>query len=88
MIRDKQIFDLIEQEKNRQKYGIELIASIKQTLEEPYCLTPIILLTGAGAESRAEEAIEKGAVACMDKPFDIDEFLGMVRSIFNGESPQ
>ncbi len=34
MIRDKQIFDLIEQEKNRQKYGIELIASENFVSEE------------------------------------------------------
>lgn len=66
--------------------GIELISAIKETLSKPYCNTPVIMLTGAGADSREAEAIAKGASACMGKPFDIDDFIKLVRKSLEGES--
>lgn len=66
--------------------GIELISSIKNTLDAPFCNTPVIMLTGAGHDSRANEALEKGACGCLGKPFDIDEFLDLVRGTLEGES--
>ena len=66
--------------------GIDLIVAIK-TLSEPYCNTPIIMLSGAGVDSREDEAIAKGAMGCMGKPFDIDDFLQLVSIAFEGDAP-
>jgi two-component system C4-dicarboxylate transport response regulator DctD len=66
--------------------GIELISAIKNTLDKPFCNVPVIMLTGAGYDSRSAEALEKGASGCLGKPFDIDEFLNLVRATLEGES--
>jgi len=39
---------------------------------------PVVMLTGAGFEERASEALAHGAFACFAKPFNIDEFLACV----------
>lgn len=42
---------------------------------------PVVMLTGAGFEHRAEDALARGATACFAKPFDIDAFLRVVEKV-------
>ena len=60
------------------KDGIELISDIRTSQSESFRDVPIILLTGAGYESRSAEALSKGATLCLGKPFDIGDFLDNV----------
>ena len=58
--------------------GIELIERIRATDAPRWANVPVILLTGAGFEERATEALERGATACFAKPFNIDDFIEAV----------
>ncbi|RMF84825.1 MAG: response regulator [Nitrospinota bacterium] len=41
--------------------------------------TPVILFTGYGTNDLRQEALRKGAYRCIPKPFDVEDFLTVVR---------
>ena len=60
--------------------GMELLESIGKSIDRgDMKRVPVILLTGAGFEERAKEALQLGAVDCFAKPFDIDDFVKSVK---------
>ena len=56
--------------------GLKVMEKIKET--DP--LLPVILLTGYGSLSTAQEAIRLGAFDYLSKPFDVDEIRKVVES--------
>lgn len=54
--------------------GIELLKRVQQTDME----TPVILISGRGAEQDPEDLIELGAFAYVTKPFNLDEIEEVV----------
>lgn len=44
---------------------------------------PVIIVTGAATVDNAVEALKRGAVALIEKPFDADKVLGTVREILS-----
>ena len=64
--------------------GLELIKGVRYLDAE----VPIILMTGYGSASLRQEAATLGVAHCIDKPFDIDEFLWTVSQLLpRGEVP-
>ena len=49
-----------------------------QTLA-PYAMTPIVVVSAQSADSAADRAIAAGAKAFVEKPFEIEALLGVVR---------
>jgi two-component system C4-dicarboxylate transport response regulator DctD len=58
--------------------GLELLEQIRAAERSHAVRVPVIVLTGAGSEAKADEARRKGAFACFPKPFDIVEFVSTV----------
>ena len=57
-----------------------------KTFEEVHKIKPdipVIMVTGYSVEELAENAVEKGAYACVHKPLDMDVILKMVEEIKN-----
>jgi len=65
--------------------GIALLLQIKSQDASRSRPMPVIVLTGAGFESRAKEALKLGAFASFSKPFDIDEFITSIASALQGQ---
>lgn len=63
--------------------GLEVLREIKAR-KEPI---PIILITAFGDDTTHAEAERLGAVAVVDKPFDVDEFVAMVRRMLSDDAP-
>lgn len=59
--------------------GITVLHEIKKIIPD----TPIIILTAYGTSERAIEAMKTGAFDYMEKPFDLEEFLLIVRRALN-----
>ncbi len=57
--------------------GIELLESVRETSPE----TEVIIVTGFGSIGSAVDAMKKGALEYITKPFDLDEFILKVRKI-------
>ena len=57
--------------------GVQLLAALRKAGGH----IPVIVLTGAGFEHRAEDVLARGAHACFAKPFDIDVFLNAVSEV-------
>ena len=62
--------------------GIEFLAR----LNDFQWRIPVILITAFGDSETHEKALEMGAFAIMDKPFEIDGLLHMARQVFAGTS--
>ena len=45
-------------------------------------IPPVIFITAFGSDDVHREAIQLGAVAVLDKPVDLDELRGLVKSFF------
>ena len=58
--------------------GIELLSTVKSKYPE----TAVIVITGFGTIGSAIEAIRKGAVDYLTKPFDLDELLMKSKKIY------
>ena len=58
--------------------GIELLSNVKSKYPE----TAVIVITGFGTIGSAIEAIRKGAVDYLTKPFDLDELLMKSKKIY------
>jgi len=54
--------------------GLEALGKIKALAPE----TNVIMMTAFGSEETVSWAMEKGAVCCIIKPFDIDEIKGFL----------
>jgi DNA-binding NtrC family response regulator len=59
--------------------GMELLGKIK----EKYPVTEVIIITGFGSIGSAVEAMKKGALDYIAKPFDLDELTMKVRKIMD-----
>ncbi|MEW6713632.1 MAG: sigma-54 dependent transcriptional regulator [Nitrospirota bacterium] len=59
--------------------GMELLEKIK----EKYPVTEVIIITGFGSIGSAVEAMKKGALDYIAKPFDLDELTMKVRKIMD-----
>jgi len=57
--------------------GIELLARVKEKSPE----TDVVIITGFGSIGSAVEAMKKGAIEYITKPFDLDEFTLKVNKI-------
>ncbi len=55
--------------------GLDILPGLRTICPD----TPVILITAFGDESTRGEAIEKGACACLLKPFPMDELFREVR---------
>lgn len=55
--------------------GLELLSAIKAHRPSP----EVILVTGYSTRERAMEAVELGAFAYLEKPFDSEDLLGRVK---------
>lgn len=62
--------------------GLELVTAIRQT----YPLTPVILMTAAGSETIAREAIERGAASYVPKDFLATDLLDTVQRVLTTAS--
>ena len=58
--------------------GLELIARLRR---EGYAI-PIVIMTAHGAPDVRAQATAAGAIAFLDKPFDVNSLLETVRSLF------
>ena len=57
--------------------GLEVLEKVKETHPE----TKVIIMTAYGSEEHKENALGKGAVHYIEKPFDIKEFKKLVMKI-------
>jgi DNA-binding NtrC family response regulator len=75
-------FDLIISDVRMPGYdGLNILASIRQTPIQ----VPVILITAFGTAATHATAARLGAFAILDKPFDLDDLIALVRSAM---SPQ
>ena len=63
--------------------GLDLLATIKR--ETPSCRT--ILMTAYGTPEIARQALQMGAVAVVDKPFEMGDVPGIVEYAFHARLP-
>lgn len=74
---DEQVIDLIITDlRMPRKSGVELLQSVKETCPD----VEVIILTGYGQLSSAMKAVEFGAFAYLEKPFDTDKVVHLVRA--------
>jgi len=59
--------------------GVELVQQIGELERELGREIPVFVITGAGGESRLQDALDRGARGAFPKPFDLDEFTGRIR---------
>lgn len=64
------------------KSGPELQAELNAA--EPHC--PILFITAFDDDMSREQAIEKGAIAFLSKPLDVDLILGLIAKALSDES--
>lgn len=58
--------------------GLEMIAKTKAAAKQMGRDIPVFVVTGAGGEGRAQDAIAQGAAGFFPKPFDVDDFLDRI----------
>ena len=77
---EKEYFDLLITDiKMPGMTGMELLPVVKSKYPE----TEVIVITGFGSIGSAVEAVKKGAVDYITKPFDLDELIIKVKKIFD-----
>jgi len=60
-----------------------------KTFEEIHRINPnipVIMVTGYSAEELVQEALNKGAYACITKPFDVEKILGAVEDAIKNKA--
>lgn len=60
--------------------GLSLLQRMKR--RQPDC--PVILITAHGGAEDAQRAVRAGAYRVLDKPFDFDGLVGLVREALDG----
>jgi len=77
-------FDLIISDVRMPGYdGLNVLASLRQLCIE----TPVILITAFGTTANHAAAAHLGALALLDKPFDVDDLMTLVRSAMSRANP-
>jgi DNA-binding response OmpR family regulator len=77
-------FDLIISDVRMPGYdGLNVLASLRQLSIE----TPVILITAFGTTANHATAAKLGALAMLDKPFDVDDLVALVRSATSRTHP-
>jgi len=59
--------------------GLEALGKIKKIAPE----TEVVMMTAYSAEDTAAIAMQKGALLCMSKPFDVDEVKNLLDNFVN-----
>jgi len=57
--------------------GLETMEEIKKTAPD----VPVILMTAYAEHEMAEEAYKRGALCCINKPFDLEEIRNLIKEI-------
>ncbi len=57
--------------------GLELLSYIKRQWPQ----TEVIVMTAYGSESVEQDAYQRGAAYFLNKPFDVEQFLGRIRGM-------
>lgn len=57
--------------------GIEMLSRLRQDYRT--AATPVIMLSGSGRTDHIIESMNYGAEDYLSKPFNLDEFLGIIR---------
>jgi DNA-binding response OmpR family regulator len=77
-------FDLIISDVRMPGYdGLNILASLRQLSIE----TPVILITAFGTTANHAAAANLGALALLDKPFDVDDLVALARSATSRTNP-
>jgi DNA-binding response OmpR family regulator len=63
--------------------GLEVLEGIGDREDIP----PVILITAFGDEETHDQARQLGAVACLDKPFAMEDLVAMVRELVPVKGP-
>ncbi|MFH1359696.1 MAG: response regulator [Candidatus Omnitrophota bacterium] len=61
--------------------GVEIFKKIKEVAPD----LPIVMMSGYSVEERRKEAIEMGAVACLVKPFEMEEVRRIIKGVLAKE---
>ena len=62
-----------------EKDGVEVLKELKRLSPQ----LPIVMMSGYSLDDKKKSAGELGAVACLKKPFDIDEVKALIKSVLN-----
>src|SRR4029077_13142783 len=62
--------------------GLDLLERLRKDSID----TPVILITGEGTSSKAIRAMQIGAYDYLNKPFDLDEVLVVVKRLFEHQA--
>lgn len=58
--------------------GLEMLAKAQAAAKLVGRDIPVFVVTGAGGEGRAQDALDQGAAGYFPKPFDVDDFLDRI----------
>ena len=59
--------------------GVDVLKELKHLSPQ----LPVVMMSGYSVEDKKKEAGELGAVACLKKPFEIDEVKSLITTILN-----
>ncbi len=49
---------------------------------------PVVLTTGYGMDKGVQDALSMGALLCLEKPFDVNRTMKVIREVVEKESPR
>ena len=61
--------------------GVDVLKELKHLSPQ----LPVVMMSGYSVEDKKKSASALGAVACLKKPFDIDEVRALIKSVLNKE---
>jgi DNA-binding NtrC family response regulator len=64
--------------------GLDTFKAIRQFNSS----VPVVLTTGFGMDKGVQDALSMGALLCLEKPFNVNRTLKVIREIIEKESPR
>jgi len=64
--------------------GLDTFKAIRQFNSS----VPVLVTTGFGMDKNVQEALSMGALLCLEKPFNVNRALKVIREIVEKESPR